>query len=255
MCLLALAWRTDARWPLALIGNRDELHARPSLAADRWVDAPQVLGGRDLEFGGTWLGVSETGRLAAVTNVRSLADMGVKRESRGDLTRRFLTGELGIEALQRLDVAAFNPFNLIVADQGDAWFMTNRPEREVRRLEPGVHGLSNGPIDQVWPKTAQAELALADWLAAGAGDIDPLFTALASEARPADAWLPDTGIGVERERQLSAAFLRGPVYGTRCSTVALVGADGAGRLIERRFGPEGVRLGETGLAFTWRAMC
>ena len=181
--------------------------------------------------------------------------MGVKRESRGDLTRRFLTGEVGIEALQRLDVAAFNPFNLIVADQGDAWFMTNRPEREVRRLEPGVHGLSNGPIDQIWPKTAQAELALADWLAADAGDIEPLFTALASEVRAADAELPDTGIGVERERLLSAAFLRGPVYGTRCSTVVLVGADGAGRLIERRFGPEGARLGETPLEFTWPAMC
>ena len=255
MCLLALAWRTDARWPLALIGNRDELHARPSLAADRWTDAPQVLGGRDLEFGGTWLGVSETGRLAAVTNVRSLADMGVKRESRGDLTRRFLTGEFGIEALQRLDVAAFNPFNLIVADQGDAWFMTNRPEREVRRLESGVHGLSNGPIDQVWPKTARAKLALADWLTAGDEDVEPLFAALADEARPGDAELPDTGIGIERERMLSAAFLRGPVYGTRCSTVVLVGADGAGRLIERRLGPEGAPLGETALAFSWPAMC
>ena len=223
MCLLALAWRTDARWPLALIGNRDELHARPSLAA--------------------------------VTNVRSLADMGVKRESRGDLTRRFLTGELGIEALQRLDVAAFNPFNLIVADQGDAWFMTNRPSQEARRLSPGVHGLSNGPIDQVWPKTAMAKLALADWLATGVADVEWLFAALADETRPADADLPDTGLGLERERQLSAAFLRGPIYGTRCSTVVLVGANGAGHLIERRFGPEGAPLGETALAFAWPAMC
>ncbi len=251
MCLLALAWRTDARWPLALIGNRDELHARPSLAADRWEDAPQVLGGRDLEFGGTWLGVSETGRLAAVTNLRSPADRGVQRASRGLLTRRFLTGDLDAASLRRLDLADFNPFNLVVIDRNQAWFATNRPDPQIRELPPGLHGLSNGPIGDLWPKTRLAMAALADWIAGGGDDVAPLFAALASEARPADPDLPDSGLDLERERLLSSAFIRAPVYGTRCSTIILVDADGAGRLDERRFGPDGGVQGETSLAFRW----
>jgi uncharacterized protein with NRDE domain len=251
MCLLALAWRADERWPLALIGNRDELHARPTARAARWDDPPQVIGGKDLKLGGAWLGVSERGRLAAVTNVRRPHEPAVTRASRGLLTRRFLTGELDLEALQALDLNGFNPFNLIVIENDAAVFMTNRPQVERLALAPGLHGLSNGPLQPPWPKTRRAIRALSDWLGAGSADPEPLFAVLADERPAPDADLPDSGVGLERERQLSACFLRGPIYGTRASTVILVDARGRGLLIERSFGPNGAPAGEARVGFNW----
>ena len=255
MCLLAISWRSDPRFPLVLIANRDELHARPSAPVARWEDAPQVLGGRDLDFGGTWLGVSEAGRLAAVTNVRGPRDPGEHRTgaSRGLLTRDFLTGDLDAETLGRTDLDRYNPFNLIAIDGAQAWFLTNRPAADVRPLAAGLHGLSNGPIDDVWPKTLCAKTALANWLVSGADDPAPLFAVLADETVAPDQDLPDTGVGLERERALSPAFVRGEVGGTRCSTVILVDSRGAGRMLERRFGPLGASLGETALGFSWPA--
>lgn len=253
MCLLALAWRADERWPLALIGNRDELHARPTVRAESWDDAPQVIGGKDLEFGGAWLGVSERGRLAAVTNVRRPHEPAATRASRGLLTRRFLTGELDLEALQALDLNGFNPFNLIVVENDAAVFMTNRPDVGRLALAPGLHGLSNGPLQPPWPKTVRAMAALSGWLDAGTPDLEPLFAVLADERPAPDADLPDSGIGLERERQLSACFLRGPVYGTRASTVILVDAQGHGLLVERSFGPNGAPAGEARVGFSWPA--
>lgn len=251
MCLLALAWRTDPRWPLVLIGNRDELHARPTARAARWAEAPEVVGGQDLEFGGAWLGVSDRGRLAAVTNLRRPLEAAPPRASRGLLTRRFLTGELDLEALQPLDLDQFNPFNLMVAQEGEAVFITNRPTIERRRLAAGVHGLANGPLEPPWPKTRRAMSAVSAWLEAGSPDPGPLFDVLADETPAPDAELPDTGMGLERERRLSPCFLRGDVYGTRASTVVLVDAAGRGRLIERSFGPDGVPTGEAVVGFDW----
>lgn len=245
MCLLALAWNAHPRWPLVLAANRDERHDRPSLPAHRWEDLPSVLGGRDLEAGGTWLGVSEAGRLASVTNFRSPADIGVARRSRGVLTRDFLAGDVSLEDIAALDAQAFNPFNLFLVEGGEAAFLTNRPRTTTRRLEPGVHGLSNGPLDQPWPKTLMLEARLHAWLDGPADDIAPLFDALADEGPP------DAEAGTERWR--SAAFLRGEQYGTRCSTVIRVDADGRGELVERAFGPGGTPGVETALAFRWPA--
>ena len=251
MCLLAMAWRTHPRWRLALIGNRDEAHARPTARAARWTDAPRVVGGKDLEFGGAWLGVSEAGRLAAVTNLRRSSEAPVPRASRGLLTRSFLTGELDMAALQVLDVQGFNPFNLVVIEGDEAAFITNRPTDDRRRLAPGLHGLANGPLTPPWPKTRRAVAALSAWLDAGDPDPQPLFAALADETPAPDDELPDTGVGLERERLLSPCFLRGPVYGTRASTVILVDAEGRGELIERSFGPDGAAAGETRVGFGW----
>ena len=253
MCVLAFAWRAHPDWPLVLAGNRDELHARPAAPLARWDEAPEVLGGRDLEGGGTWLGVSEAGRLAAVTNVRGPRDPGERRTgaSRGLLTRDFLTGEVDVERLRRTDLARYNPFNLIAIDRTDAWFLTNRPAPQVRPLAAGLHGLSNGPIDDVWPKTLRAKAALAGWLASGSDELAPLFAVLADETVAPDQDLPDTGVGLERERALSPSFVRGELAGTRCSTVILVDSHGAGRMVERRFGPLGVPLGESALEFAW----
>jgi uncharacterized protein with NRDE domain len=251
MCLLALAWKTDPRWPLVLAANRDEAHERPSLAAHRWPDAPEVLAGQDEESGGTWLGVSEAGRLAAITNVREpLATQPVRR-SRGLITRAFLTDEVDLKGMQALQLLEFNPFNLIVVQGPHAAFVTNRPQPRVQPLKPGLYGLSNGALDAPWPKTQALKRALPRWIEADGVDFEPLMAALADETRPEDRHLPDTGIGLERERHLAPAFIRGPVYGTRASTVIRVAADGTGEFFERTFGPMGAPGADTFLEFSW----
>jgi uncharacterized protein with NRDE domain len=250
MCLIALAWRTRPQWPLVLIANRDERHDRLSEKAARWAEAPQVLGGRDLEFGGTWLGVSEQGRLAAVTNYRNRAVSPQSLESRGLLASRFLKGELNLEGLRALDPLAYRPFSLIAVEAEASIYLTNQPPG-ARGLEPGLHGMSNGPLDDKWPKTRRALAVLSGWLDDGPSDVAPLFRALADETPAPDRELPDTGLGLDLERRVSPCFVKGPVYGTRCSTVIRVDETGRGELIERSFGPDGAPAGESHVDFRW----
>ncbi len=251
MCVLAFAWRVHPHWPLVLAGNRDELHARPTLPLHRWEDAPHVLGGVDLASGGTWLGVSERGRLAVVTNLRGYGPPAEGRPSRGQLTRTFLVEPDARADLSSLELATFNPFDLIGVDGEGALFAMNRPDSRIEALPPGLYGLSNGALDEPWPKTMRLKAALRGWLDRGDWDGAALFAALADEARPADEALPSTGLDLERERLSSAIFIRHPVYGTRCSTVVTVDSAGRGEIAERRFGPDGLAEGETRLAFCW----
>ena len=255
MCVLAFAWRAHPDWPLVLAGNRDELHARPSTPLARWVGAPQVLGGRDLVGGGTWLGISEQGRLAVVTNLRGFGPPQPDAPSRGRLARDFLAGEGPYARFSAADLAAFNPINLIVADAGGARFYSNRPAAAVRDLAPGVYGLSNGDLDAPWPKTLRLKAALAGWLGGAGHDPEKLLDALADETRPSDGDLPSTGLDLERERLVSPIFIRNEQYGTRCSTVVRIGAAGGGEILERRFEPGGAAQGETALKFAWPPGC
>ncbi|MBE2292442.1 MAG: NRDE family protein [Xanthomonadaceae bacterium] len=251
MCVVAFAWNGHPRWKLVLAGNRDEFHARPTAALAGWEDAPGVAAGRDLEAGGTWLGVDARGRCALVTNVR---DPGHPQQglSRGLLASDYLRGGEGaLEYARALlpDAVGYRPFNLLLFDrQAGAW-IGNRPQVRMAVPEDGVHVLSNAELDTPWPKATALGTRLRAWLDAGHDDdFDPLFGALADDTRYADALLPDTGIGLERERWLSAAFIRGQDYGTRASTVLAIGHDGSGTIIERRWGPLGTALGETRLA-------
>jgi Uncharacterized conserved protein len=251
MCLIAFAWQSHPRWRLLLAGNRDEFHARPSAALARWDDAP-ITGGRDLEAGGTWLGVTDSGRCCVVTNVRDPRDpqLGV---SRGLLATDYLNGGAGAsvhaQALLR-SAASYRPFNLLTFDARDAFYLGNRPEPRAQAVTPGVHGLSNADFNTPWPKTRALMQHLRHWIDAGDDmNFAPLFAALADEQVAPDAQLPDTGIGLERERRLSAAFIRGEEYGTRASTVVAIGHDGRGVIVERRFGPNGRFDGETMLHF------
>ncbi|MCE5233229.1 MAG: NRDE family protein [Mizugakiibacter sp.] len=251
MCLIAAAWLAHPRWRLLLAGNRDEYHARPAAPAARWADAPQVLAGRDLEAGGTWIGVSEAGRACVVTNFRDpRADMGGR--SRGLLGAGFLRDAAPVgawaEALAAR-AAGYRPFNLLLFDRDAARYVGNHPVARVEALAPGVHGLSNGALEARWPKTERLTAALQAWLARGDDDFVPLFAALADAAPAPDAALPHTGIDLELERRLSAPFIRGERYGTRASTVIALGHDGTGVLVERRFGPGGRADGETALRF------
>lgn len=251
MCVIAFAWNVHPRWRLLLIGNRDEAHARPSAPLARWSDASDVLAGRDLEAGGTWMGVREPGRAAVVTNVR---DPRASKEgaSRGWLVSDFLHGtDIAARhaAALETEAARYRPFNLLLFDRDAARFLSNHPAVRMREIPAGVHGLSNGDLDAPWLKVRRANTVLRAWIDSGGDDFDPLFDALADETLAPDTELPDTGVGLERERQLSALFIRGALYGTRATTLIALERAGGGAIIERRFGPEGVPQGRTALSF------
>ena len=185
MCLIAFAWKAHPRWRLVLAGTRDEFHARPSAPLARWNDAP-VIAGRDLEAGGTWLGVSAAGRCGVVTNVRDprLPQHG---RSRGLLVTDWLRGEAGAAShAQSLQVSAadYRPVNLRTFGAHDAFILGNQPAPRAQAVTPGVHGLSNADFNTPWPKTRQLMARLQAWLDQGNEDIAPLFDALA-DARPA----------------------------------------------------------------------
>lgn len=251
MCLIAFAWQQHPRWRLLLAGNRDEFHARPSAPLSRWDDLP-IVGGRDLEAGGTWLGVTDGGRCCVVTNVRDPADPqhGI---SRGMLVTEYLAGDPGAaaHARQLLQTAGdYRPFNLLTFDAPSAFYLGNRPAARIQPIAPGVHGLSNADFNTPWPKTRAVMQRLQQWIDDG-GDDDfaALFAALADEQVAADSALPETGVGLERERWLSSAFIRGADYGTRASTVVAIDHAGGGVIVEHRFGPGGIVAGSSSLSF------
>jgi uncharacterized protein with NRDE domain len=246
MCLIAFAWQVHPRWPLVLIGNRDEFHARAATPAEFQPDADHVYGGRDLEKQGGWLQVSSRGRLATVTNVRAGPAVDAAPRSRGALVAGFVRAtqdaERWLDALAPV-AAQHGRFNLLLWDGSALLLAGNHPAYARERVAPGVHGLSNGPFDAPWPKVRRAQAALQRWLAErGDGDPAPLFDALADERVAPDEQLPDTGVGLELERVLSPPFIRGARYGTRCSSVILVGRDEL-HFHERRFGPGGIVTG------------
>lgn len=252
MCLIALAWRCHPLYRLAMIANRDELHARPAAPAGPDPEWPDVYGGRDLQQGGGWLMVSRRGRLAAVTNVRVGPASEPRPRSRGALVRGFVGDASPVDDwLQSLrpDAAGYGPFNLVAWDGTSLAFAGNHPDYTSHAVAPGVHAMSNGAFDAPWPKSTHATQALSQWLGsetanANEADVAPLLAALADATPAPDRELPDTGVGSELERMLSPAFVRNPRYGTRCSTVVLVGVDGI-RFVERRFGPDGISLDDS----------
>lgn len=251
MCLIAFAWRMHPRWPLALIANRDEFHGRSAAPAAFLADAPDVFGGIDLRAGGSWLLASARRRLAAVTNVRIGLSAEAAPRSRGDLVRAFATSSASAAGfLERLAAQAhdYGRFNLLLWDGTSMHCASNHPAFASVEVEPGLHALSNASLDTGWPKALRAKGALSAWLDAHPADPDavhdtePLFAALADTAPAPDADLPDTGVGLELERRLSPPFVRGGTYGTRCSTVVLVESTRI-VLAERRFGPDGIVIG------------
>ncbi|MEQ8264700.1 NRDE family protein [Pseudohaliea sp.] len=247
MCLVLLALGARPGLPLVVAANRDEFHARPSAAAHRWPGAAGVVAGRDLEAGGTWLGVGAGGRFAAVTNVSEVPSPGTFR-SRGDLVPGFLAGGEGALAYaEQIEGDAYRGFNLVLWDGEALVYTSNRhPPRE---LGPGVHALANGELDEARFKVSRSREALAETLATtpDAGLADALFAPLADRSLPPE---PEqriiAGMTEEEIAALAAPFIVGERYGTRASTVVLVG-EGAVALEERRFAAGGVRAGSSSL--------
>jgi uncharacterized protein with NRDE domain len=253
MCVLAFGWKTHPRWHLVMAGNRDELHERPAAALARWEQPDHLIAGRDLRSGGTWAGVSEQGRFAVVTNLRGYGLPQPDHASRGALVIDLLAGEGRYADPEQVRYGDFNPFNLILADRDRAIFVSNRPEPIHSLLAPGLYGLSNGALDEPWPKTLRLKQILLDWIVGGATGPEVLLDGLGEDRLPAAGLCPATPSDVPQEPTQSPIFIRDTVYGTRCSTVVAIDADGRGTIIERRYSAAGDASGETRLDFSWPA--
>ena len=240
MCLIVVGWRVHPDFPLVAAANRDEFHARPTAVANFWANAPEVIAGRDLEAGGTWLGITRSGRFAAVTNVREPgAAKGI--HSRGRLTQAFLEGrQTPADHVGRIEMGNYAGFNLLVGDGQSLWYCSNRGAKPLE-LSPGVYGLSNHLLDSPWPKLLTARQGFAQAMTR-LPDREPLFGILADDEIVPDTELPDTGIPLDWERRLSAIFVRAEGYGTRASTVVVQSTDGSISFEERSFGPGGAPI-------------
>jgi uncharacterized protein with NRDE domain len=251
MCVLALGWQAHPRWQLVVAGNRDEFHARPATPLARWESPDHIIAGRDLEAGGTWLGISERGRFAVVTNLRGSHAPPPQPASRGALVTDLLTGGGDRSDPDTVDLRQFRPFNLILTSQDGARFLSNEPQPLRKSLASGVYGLSNGALDEPWPKTVQLKSALSNWLTRDLDDPSFLFDVLARDTLSGESPAHTAATEGSFEPWKSPIFIRHPVYGTRCSTVVLVDRAGEGRIIERRFSTDGQPVGETVLNFRW----
>ena len=251
MCLILFAWRAHPEHVLVVAANRDEFFERPASAAAFWDDAPEVLAGRDLTARGTWLGVTRGGRFASITNYRNPAERMAAAPSRGHLVADFLAAAdrpSAYFALVAPNAHEYNGFSMLAADGSSLGFYSNR-EGLFHQIEPGLHGLSNHLLDTPWPKVEKGKERLGALLA-GSFDPQACLELLGDTQAAHDRHLPDTGVGVEWERKLSAIRIVGGQYGTRCSTVVRIGIDGQAEFWERSYDREGAVTGTVEYKFT-----
>jgi len=235
MCLILFAYNVHPSYRLILAANRDEFHDRPSQPADFWTRHPHVLAGIDLKEKGTWLGATKTGKFAAITNYRDPSSWKADAPSRGKLVSRYLTGASDAgKYLKAISAKAqtYNGFNLLLGDNDGLFVYSNRGSAQ--KLSGGIHGLSNRLLDTPWPKIKRGKRLLEEALAKKGDELEEaLFAMLADRRIPPDSQLPDTGVGVEWERMLSPMFIASPGYGTRSSTILLIGKNRRVKLVEK----------------------
>jgi uncharacterized protein with NRDE domain len=236
MCLILLAYQSHPRYPLILAANRDEFYHRPTAAADFWETKPPVLAGKDLKSGGTWLGISRTGRIAALSNYRDPSTVRDNTPSRGGLVTDFLLGNMPPDEYLKLlqqHSHDYNGFNIIFGDRHNLFYYSNKGEVP-SLLQPGIHGLSNHLLDTPWPKVVQGKKALEKVLSHGQEpNVEEIFSLLADRLMPDDSLLPKTGVALETERLLAPLFISGPDYGTRSSAILLIDKDAEVTFCER----------------------
>jgi len=238
MCLFFCAFEIHPTFRLIIAANRDEFYDRPSQPAAFWPESPDLLAGKDLQGGGTWFGITRSGRIAAITNYRDPRSHLNDAPSRGLLLTDYLRGSADpagyLEQVRRKG-AVYNGFNLIAGTTRELYYYSNR-KGGVIALTPGLYGLSNHLLDTPWPKVARGKKAFGELLSRG-GDPDPeaLFDILSDRSIMEDRLLPETGIGLDWERILSARFIVSPVYGTRSSTLLYVDREDRVTFIERNF--------------------
>ena len=238
MCLIILAVKSHPSYKLVLAANRDEYYDRPSAPAAFWKDSPGLLAGKDLRAGGTWLGITTKGKIAAITNYRDPGSHKMHAPSRGMLVTDYLIGkESPLDYLERINEEAgkYNGFNLIAGDKDVLYWYSNRGAG-LSGLRPGFYGVSNRLLDTPWPKVTLAKEAFQKLLSTENDPCaEPIFHILADRSPADDRELPDTGVGIEWERVLSPIFITSPVYGTRSSTILYIDLDDRVTFIERTF--------------------
>jgi len=249
MCLIALKFAPGQPRFLLLAANRDEEHARPARPMAWWGGGRDVLAGRDERAGGTWMATGRSGRWAAVTNLRNGAPVAGRR-SRGDLPTGFVDGGLSPEDYVRRvwgGRADYGPFNLLAGTAESLWYCSS--VMAPQNVPPGVHALSNGRLDEPWPKSRRVATALRGLSSGAAVDCERLFGLMDDRQTAPDEELPDTGVGLELERLLSPPFIVGEHYGTRCTTILSLHSRGRSLAAERSFDAAGGPVGEVHYGF------
>ncbi|TFJ93294.1 NRDE family protein [Lentibacillus salicampi] len=238
MCLINFNFQGHRNYKLIIAANRDEFYKRPTASARFWEDNPDILAGRDLVGMGTWLGITKSGRIAALTNYRDPNEEQNNKTSRGHIVRSFLEDHMPatefLSGLQK-DKGLYAGFNIIAGSPEQLWYYNNI-QNEMSPVPPGTHGLSNEFLDTPWPKVTKGKERMTAYIRKHSIiEIDPLFDLITDAEQAPDERLPNTGVGVELERQLSPLFIKTPGYGTRCSTVLLVDHDGRVTFVERTY--------------------
>ncbi|MFN2239760.1 MAG: NRDE family protein [Thermoanaerobaculia bacterium] len=252
MCIIFVAFRTHPDYRLVVAANRDEFRDRPTEAAHRWKDGGGIIGGRDLRSGGTWMGIHTDGRFAALTNFREPAAAPAEDSpSRGDLVVSYLQSG-GVPQVWLASLAhrsgQWGGFSLFVSDLGELAHLSNR--RNVPdSLGPGIWAVSNGLLGDPWPKVERGKAEFRKVVEQSGADVERLMALLRDDSAADPSDLPDTGVGPERERELSPIFIRGQLYGTRSSTVLRIREDGRGSLIEQQWSGDGKAEGRVELEF------
>jgi uncharacterized protein with NRDE domain len=253
MCLFLVALDAHPFYEIIIAANRDEFYDRPTRSAEFWDERPDILGGKDLRGGGTWLGLTKGGKIAAITNFRDPAALKDNAPSRGELVSTYLKGsydprEYLSELTGRADL--YNGFNLIAGHSKEIHWYSNYGEGP-KKIEPGIHGLSNHLLDTPWPKVVRGKAKL-EKIVEDQGRIDPVdvFEILQDNLKPDDKDLPDTGVDLEWERILSPIFISSPSYGTRSSSVILIDRKGQVAFFERNFSASSE--GEKTLEYSFR---
>jgi uncharacterized protein with NRDE domain len=242
MCLILVAYRTLADYPLMVAANRDEFHARPTAPAAFWDEHPDIFAGRDLQAGGTWMGVSRDGRFAAITNYRDPQATAPAPRTRGELTANYLAGNQPAETYLRSIARCANEyagFNLLLGEAGELWYFSNSTADDApRKLDPGLYGLSNARLDTPWPKVLLGKQALQNQIHS-APSHQRLASVVSSRELASPERLRAQGLEGEMDQMLSAQFIVNPTYGTRATTTLWQEADGTLQLREMNFSPGG----------------
>jgi uncharacterized protein with NRDE domain len=232
MCLIFTAINYHPLYKLIVAANRDEFYSRKTAAAGYWTDYPDVLGGRDLEAGGTWMGMTKKGKISMLTNYRDPKNIKTNAPSRGFLVADFLEQEVEAASyLKRIEPSKYNGFNLILGDVNNLWYLSNYKEG-ITKLDNGLYGLSNALLNTPWPKVVRGKMKLAPILGRSDVNKEELMEFL-YDTEVATENLPNTGVSPDLEKALSSMFIKTPNYGSRCSTVVLVDKDDHVQFSER----------------------
>lgn len=237
MCTILLSWNTRPDYNLIMVANRDEFLQRNTRTAQWWEDHPEVLAGKDLQAGGTWLGINRNGKIAAITNYRKFP-LEKYETSRGDLVKKYLTQNISardFNSFLQEKGGEYDGFNLLFGNPDEMFYFSNRgPEK---KLVADIYGLSNHLLDTPWPKVERGKNEFRNKLSPENFNPESLFDIMTDTRTAEDHLLPDTGIGIEKERLLSSIFIQSPDYGTRISTY--VSMDKSGNVVfhEKSFLP------------------